>query len=117
MGEGEEWVWREDRVQRLLDTEDAPLLFISGCARNMVGFYPRFDHIVLLAAPPEVLVERLATRTTNTYGKTPEELAPGPRQPAQRRTPPPPPRHAGAGRGTRPLDDLVEALANLAPNP
>jgi hypothetical protein len=30
--------------------------------------YPRFDHIVLLGAPAEILIERLATRTTNPYG-------------------------------------------------
>jgi hypothetical protein len=30
---------------------------------------------VLLSAPVSVLVERLATRTTNSYGKHPDELA------------------------------------------
>jgi dephospho-CoA kinase len=75
LGEGEEWAWREDRVERLLDTQDAPALFISGCARNMPRFYPRFDHIVLLAAPPDVLIERLNARTTNPYGKTAEQQA------------------------------------------
>jgi dephospho-CoA kinase len=79
MGEGEEWVWREDRVQHLLDTEDAQApsgaLFVSGCARNMPQFYPRFDHIVLFAAPPDVLIERLNARTTNPYGKTAEQQA------------------------------------------
>jgi broad-specificity NMP kinase len=39
-----------------------------------VSFHPRFDHIVLLTAPVEVLLERLATRSGNSYGKTPEEL-------------------------------------------
>ena len=38
-------------------------------------FYPLFDHIVLLSAPSEVLVERLTTRTTNPYGKDPAEVA------------------------------------------
>ncbi len=32
------------------------------------------DHIVLLRAPLETLVERLMTRTNNAYGKAPEEL-------------------------------------------
>ena len=36
---------------------------------------PRFHHIVLLSAPPAILAERLATRTTNPYGKDPAELA------------------------------------------
>jgi hypothetical protein len=32
---GRDWVWREDRIQDLLSTEDADVLFISGCAENM----------------------------------------------------------------------------------
>lgn len=70
-----DWVWREDRVQELLSTEDADVLFMSGCAANMVGFLPQFDHVVLLSAPAEVIVERLNTRTSNAYGKHPDEVA------------------------------------------
>lgn len=36
--------------------------------------HARFDHIILLSAPIETLVERLAARTTNSFGKAPEEL-------------------------------------------
>lgn len=70
-----DWVWREGRIQRLLSTEDADVLFVSGCATNQVKFHAQFDHIVLLSAPARVLMERLATRTTNSYGKQPDELA------------------------------------------
>ncbi len=70
-----DWVWREDRIQRLLSTEDCDVLFLSGCATNQGKFYPQFDYIILLSAPAAVLFERLACRTTNTYGKTPDELA------------------------------------------
>jgi dephospho-CoA kinase len=70
-----DWVWREERVQALLSTEDADLLFVSGCAANMGKFLPQFDHVVLLRAPAEVIAGRLATRTTNAYGKRPEEVA------------------------------------------
>ncbi len=72
---GQDWVWREDRIADLLSTEDAEVLFLSGCAPNQGKFYPRFDHIILLTAPPAVIVERLATRTNNPYGKRPEEVA------------------------------------------
>jgi shikimate kinase len=72
---GKDWVWREDRVQALLSTDDGDALFLSGCAPNQGKFYPQFDHIVLLTAPAEVIVARLATRTTNPYGKRPEEVA------------------------------------------
>ena len=72
---GQDWVWREDRIQELLDGDDAEVLFLSGTSPNQGTFYPQFDHIILLSAPAEVIVERLATRTTNPYGKRPEEVA------------------------------------------
>jgi pimeloyl-ACP methyl ester carboxylesterase len=47
----------------------------AGTTRNQALFYPRFDRIVLVSAPPEILAERLSTRTGNPYGKDPAELA------------------------------------------
>ena len=70
-----DWVWREDRIQDLLSTEDTDVLFLSGCAENMPKFLPQFDHVVLLSAPADVIVERLRTRTNNLYGKHPDEIA------------------------------------------
>ncbi|MDQ3700318.1 MAG: AAA family ATPase [Chloroflexota bacterium] len=70
-----DWIWHEARIQRLLSTEDADVLFVSGCKSNQGKFYPQFDHVVLLSAPTRLLMERLATRTTNPYGKHPDELA------------------------------------------
>jgi shikimate kinase len=75
LGPGQDWIWREDRIQDLLSTEDAEVLFLSGCPPNQGKFYPQFDHIVLLTAPPAVIVERLANRTTNPYGKHPDQVA------------------------------------------
>jgi shikimate kinase len=72
---GRDWVWREDRIQDLLSTEDADVLFLSGCAQNMGKFLSQFDHVVLLSAPPDVIVERLAVRTNNPYGKHPDQVA------------------------------------------
>ncbi len=72
---GQDWVWREDRIQELLSTDDVEVLFISGCSPNQGRFYPQFDHVVLLTAPAGVIVERLASRTNNPYGKLPEEVA------------------------------------------
>ncbi|MGH8594458.1 MAG: AAA family ATPase [Gammaproteobacteria bacterium] len=66
---------RADRIRDLLATEDADQLFVSGCASNMSQFYGQFDLIVLLSAPADVIVERLAARTNNPYGKHPDELA------------------------------------------
>ena len=70
-----DWRWCEERVRDLLSRADGDLLFVGGCAENQGTFYPRFDHVILLSAPADVLVERLATRTTNPYGKHPDELA------------------------------------------
>lgn len=45
-----------------------------GCEENQVRFHLRFDLIILFSAPTWVILERLAARTTNRYGKTPGEL-------------------------------------------
>jgi shikimate kinase len=73
--DGPDWIWREERIERLLATEDVEALFVSGCKTNQGKFYPRFDHVVLLSAPAPLIVERLAARTDNPYGKHPDELA------------------------------------------
>jgi shikimate kinase len=72
---GKEWLWLEDRMARLLSTEDADVLFVSGAVRNQTKFYDRFDDVVLLTAPIAVMTERLASRTNNPYGKDAAELA------------------------------------------
>lgn len=69
-----DWVWREERMQDLLSTENTDVLFVSGCAENMPKFFPQFDLIVLLSAPASVIMHRLRTRTTNQYGKRPDEV-------------------------------------------
>lgn len=71
---GEEALWDEDGVERVLATSPRPL-FLAGCAANQGRFYPDLTHVVLLSAPADVVRERLATRTTNPFGRTPEELA------------------------------------------
>jgi hypothetical protein len=50
------------------------VLFVSGCAANMGPFLPRFDHVVLLTAPDNVIAMRLSDRTTG-YGTNPGEVA------------------------------------------
>lgn len=66
---GREQLWREDRIEALLDGDDDGLLFISGCVSNQGAFYPRFDAVVLLTAPANVILERVSTRTSNAFGK------------------------------------------------
>lgn len=67
-------LWREDAIRTLLAAEDAEVLFVAGCEENQTKFHAQFDEIVLLSAPMDTLVHRLAKRTTNSYGKEPEEL-------------------------------------------
>lgn len=50
-------------------------LFVSGCVSNQGKFYPHFDHKVLFSAPLDAMLQRVAARTTNPYGKTSEERA------------------------------------------
>jgi hypothetical protein len=64
-----EYVWVEERIAALLDSDDDRSLFVAGSARNQSQFYDRFDAVVLLTAPAEVILGRVAQRTTNAYGK------------------------------------------------
>lgn len=73
-----ERLWRADRIEALLRSTPASstdVLFVQGTAHNQGAFYSWFEHIVLLSAPVEVLIERLTHRTTNPYGKDHAELA------------------------------------------
>jgi dephospho-CoA kinase len=65
--------WDERRMGDLLAREHGPTLYVSGTVSNQGRFYPRFHAIVLLSAPSEVLLRRIALRTTNDYGKNEEE--------------------------------------------
>lgn len=48
---------------------------MQGTVRDQGVFRDRFDQVILLSAPREVIVERLAVRTNNPYGKDPAQLA------------------------------------------
>jgi dephospho-CoA kinase len=70
---GSERLWREDRIESLLAEHEDGALFIAGCVANQGKFYPRFAAVVLLSAPADVILERVAGRDSNDYGKTDEE--------------------------------------------
>lgn len=63
--------WDEPRMTRLLD--EFPDVVVAGTVENQGAFYDRFRHVILLSAPLEVLLERVAARTTNPYGSTPAD--------------------------------------------
>jgi dephospho-CoA kinase len=67
------WGWRADLVADLLAQAPDRLLFFAGCSEEQIEL--PFDYRVLLTAPRSVLVERLRTRTGNSYGRDSGELA------------------------------------------
>jgi len=108
-----EWVWREDRVADLLSVDDDRTLYVCGCASNQGRFYDRFDAVVLLSAPADVILARVDARTTNDYGKSAaerdliladlESVEPRLRASCTHEVD-----------GSRPLDEVVRALIDVA---
>jgi shikimate kinase len=66
-------IWIESRITALLDGHTEGVLFLAGCVPNQGAFYPRFDAVVLLTAPLELLLTRASARATNPFGATPED--------------------------------------------
>lgn len=65
--------WDERRMDELLARQLD--VIVSGTVENQGRFYDRFEHVVLLSAPLDVLIERVSRRTNNPYGKTAEQQA------------------------------------------
>jgi broad-specificity NMP kinase len=76
-GSGNEQLWREDRIDALLREHGADdgTIFVSGCVANQGRFSERFAAVVLLSVPEPVLLDRVASRTSNEFGKSDEERA------------------------------------------
>jgi hypothetical protein len=74
---GGERQWREDRIDALLTGHErtGTPLFLAGTVRNQGRFYPRFTEVVLLSAPLPLMLDRVAARDTNPFGKTAAERA------------------------------------------
>ncbi len=70
--DGPEPLWDLERVGALLDRHRVGWLFIAGCVANQRALYDRFDAVVLLSAPVDVLLERVADRA-NPFGSTSED--------------------------------------------
>lgn len=72
-GDTSEWPLNEEKVKKLISKPLASPVFIAGCCSNQVNLYPFFDHILLLSASLETILERVSTRTSNPYGQLPHE--------------------------------------------
>ncbi|GAA2174853.1 AAA family ATPase [Arthrobacter parietis] len=63
--------WDEMRMAAYLASNLS--VVVSGTVENQGHFYDRFEAVVLLSAPVEVLIERVAVRTNNPYGNAETE--------------------------------------------
>jgi broad-specificity NMP kinase len=71
----EERIWNEDKITKILENYKQTHLFISGCYSNQGKFYKHFNYVVLLKAELNVMLDRIGSRSPNSYGKAPEERA------------------------------------------
>jgi hypothetical protein len=69
------WVIVREQVEVLFEGSRSRLAFLCGSVENEADVRDLFDLIVCLVIGEETLRHRLATRTTNTFGQHPEELA------------------------------------------
>jgi adenylate kinase family enzyme len=67
------WGWRAEAVADLLARHADGVVFFAGCSDEQAVL--PFDQRVLLTVPRPVLIERLRSRTTNAYGRDPDQLA------------------------------------------
>ena len=76
--------WRVQPMTALLDDHDLHLherrdghrsghLFLAGTVANQGVFADRFTGVVLLTVPVQVALRRIATRTTNRFGRAEDE--------------------------------------------
>jgi dephospho-CoA kinase len=70
-----DWVWREERIAELLARHGGSHLFVAGCRSNQGQFHARFDAVVLLSAPVDVMLARIEQRADNPFGKSAAERA------------------------------------------
>lgn len=68
-----DWILDEEKIVGTLELTTNRPLIISGCCSNQTKFYKLFDCIVLLSASIETILDRVAKRQSNSYGKTVEE--------------------------------------------
>lgn len=106
--------WDEARMAALLAARAD--VVVSGTVENQGRFYDRFEHVVLLSAPVDVLVERVSRRSDNPYGSSAAEQDEIRRytaevEPLLRQT-----AHVELD-GRRPVDDLADAVESLGSSP
>jgi hypothetical protein len=73
----ERFGWKIDRaeVESLSKRTHDKTAFLCGSAENEENVRDLFDHLICLVADNDTIRNRLEIRTTNAFGKHPEELA------------------------------------------
>lgn len=66
---------RRERVEELRQRALDHTVYLCGCAGGEEEFWDLLDLVICVAVDTDTLRHRLATRTTNSYGKAPHELA------------------------------------------
>ena len=69
------WRIRRAKVEALAAGSHDKTTFLCGSVENEADVLELFDLVVCLVVDDETLRDRLRTRTTNAFGKHPEELA------------------------------------------
>jgi hypothetical protein len=72
--DGPDPLWDVDKVSALLDRHHMGWLFVAACSANQRALYDRFDAVVLLSAPVDVVLERVTDRA-NPFGSRWEDRA------------------------------------------
>lgn len=67
--------WNVECLEEAITEAGSKRLFVSGCAEEQADLYHRFGAIILLSAPREVITERIRSRSSNSFGQTPAEMA------------------------------------------
>jgi hypothetical protein len=68
------WVIRPEKVSALAESARTETAFLFGTVENELDVWELFDHVACLVIDDRTLRHRLATRTTNEFGKHPAEL-------------------------------------------
>ncbi len=71
-GEEHFWRWKIGRLAQVLASSENPV-YVCGTAGNRAEAYPLFGRVIVLTADKQTVVNRLATRENNDFGKLPGE--------------------------------------------
>lgn len=66
--------WNVKRLGKAMEKTVDEELFVSGCAEEQAGLYHKFRIIILLSAPREIVLDRIRSRTENSFGQNPAEM-------------------------------------------